>query len=113
MAEYIEREATRELYCQKCKGYYDGHCVHQGECDVDVIDTAPAADVQPVKRGHWRDHHCKHIEQLDANFIQAKCTCCGRYSDKIDSYCRYLDLEYCSHCGADMREVKHDNSVLR
>ena len=62
------------------------------------------ADVQPVRHGRWTDHHCKHIEQLNANLIQAKCTYCGRYSDKIDAYCRYLDLEYCSHCGADMRK---------
>lgn len=49
MAEYIEREATIELYCQKCKGYYDGHCIHRGECDVDVIQIAPVADVIPAK----------------------------------------------------------------
>ncbi len=71
---------------------------------VMLLEQMPKADVKPVKRGRWTDHHCTHIEQLDANFIQAKCTCCGRYSDKIDSFCRYLDLEFCSHCGADMRK---------
>ena len=48
MDEYISREATAKTFCEKCKGYYDGHCVQRGECDVDVIQTAPAADVQPL-----------------------------------------------------------------
>lgn len=50
MDEYISREETVKAFCEKCKGYYDGHCIHRGECDVDVIKTAPAADVQPVDR---------------------------------------------------------------
>ena len=74
-------------------------------CAKDMIydQQRYVSEMKPVKRGQWKDHHCKHIEQLDANLIQAKCTYCGRYSEKIDPYCRYLDLEYCSHCGADMR----------
>lgn len=90
MAEYIEREATRKLFCEKCKGYYDGHCIHRGECDVDVIQTAPAADVQPVKRGRWID--------LDGRIL---CSYCGSgYDDtnevKINTYL------FCPNCGADM-----------
>lgn len=29
MDEYISREATVKAFCEKCKGYYDGHCVHR------------------------------------------------------------------------------------
>ncbi len=50
MDEYISRDATVKAFCEKCKGYYDGHCVHRGECDIDVIQTAPAADVQPAPK---------------------------------------------------------------
>lgn len=50
MDEYISREETAKAFCEKCKGYYDGHCIHRGECDIDVIKTAPAADVQPVNQ---------------------------------------------------------------
>lgn len=50
MDEYISREATAKAFCEKCKGYYDGHCVHRGECDIDVIQAAPTADVQPVNQ---------------------------------------------------------------
>lgn len=96
--EYMSREDYCEENCGKenRKGYKT--CTNCGMLNV------PTADAQPVRHGRWTDHHCKHIEQLNANLIQAKCTYCGRYSDKIDAYCRYLDLEYCSHCGADMRK---------
>jgi len=50
MDEYISREATVKAFCEKCKGYYDGHCVHRGECDIDVIQTAPSVDIQPVNQ---------------------------------------------------------------
>lgn len=58
MDEYISREETAKAFCEKCKGYYDGHCIHRVECDIDVIKTAPAADVQPVKQ--WVKLHDKH-----------------------------------------------------
>ena len=68
----------------------------------EAITEAPAADVQPVKRGKWKEHHAIYIKQLDICLVRAKCSYCGRYSDKVDDYIPYLDLEYCSHCGADM-----------
>ena len=60
MDEYISREETVKAFCEKCKGYYDGHCIHRGECDVDVIQTAPIADVQPVKHGRWINENFLH-----------------------------------------------------
>ena len=50
MDEYISREATVKAFCEKCQGYYDGHCIHRGECDIDVIKYAPSADVQPTPK---------------------------------------------------------------
>lgn len=67
-----------------------------------VIENMPAADVQPVKRGKWIENTYKYIKELDAYFVQAKCTVCGRYSDKIDIYTGYMSNECCSHCGAKM-----------
>lgn len=96
MAEYIEREATIELYCQKCKGYYDGHCIHRGECDVDVIQTAPAADVQPVKRGHWIEH--EKFERKNCN-VCIECSVCNTWF----GHDAYPKTKFCPNCGADMR----------
>lgn len=62
-----------------------------------------AADVQPIKCGHWYHNTSKYVSELDAYFIQACCSCCGRYSDRIDRYSQIMSNETCSHCGADMR----------
>ena len=61
------------------------------------------ADVQPVKYGHWYDNTYRYIGELDAYFIQACCSCCNRYSDKLDQYTKIMSNETCSHCGANMR----------
>lgn len=95
MDEYISREETVKAFCEKCRGYYDGHCIHRGECDVDVIQTAPAADVQPVKRGRW---------EVNGDRFYPFCSNCKYEPPK--ELIRYdaLSLEpiltkYCPNCG--------------
>ena len=88
--EYISREATVKAFCEKCKGYYDGHCIHRGECDIDVIQTAPAADVQPVKCGHWEEEDTMPYD----NFVI--CSECGMSLSYQESF------KYCPNCGARM-----------
>lgn len=61
------------------------------------------ADVQPVKYGHWYDNTYRYIGELDAYFIQACCSCCNKYSDRVDQYTKIMSNETCSHCGANMR----------
>lgn len=68
-----------------------------------IIEQITAEDVQPMKRGHWYHNTSKYVSELDAYFIQACCSCCGRYSDRIDQYSQIMSNETCSHCGADMR----------
>ena len=116
MAEYIEREALIKAleadfstdwadYASKNnfnKDYIDG--VRDEYDDVlRIICQQSAADVQPVKQGHWYHNTSKYVSELDAYFIQACCSCCGRYSDKIDQYSQIMSNETCSHCGAEMR----------
>ena len=69
---------------------------------IDVVGAVEVADVQPVKRGRWTDNVYKYVKSLDAYFIQAKCSVCGRYSDRIDIYSRFMSNECCSRCGARM-----------
>jgi len=89
MDEYISREETVKAFCEKCKGYYDGHCIHRGECDIDVIKNAPAADVQPVKHGKWNGYTC------------SECNVCTDYFVSGDFY---FDEKpnFCPNCGARM-----------
>ena len=73
------------------------------ELAVDVFsNTDMTAEIQPVKRGHWYHNTSKYISELDAYFIQACCSCCGKYSDRVDSYSMIMSNEMCSHCGARM-----------
>jgi hypothetical protein len=69
---------------------------------TDFIESLPTADVQPIKKGHWYHNTSKYISELDAYFIQACCSCCGKYSDRVDSYSTIMSNETCSHCGARM-----------
>lgn len=58
MAEYIEREALmrriKEIHCTECDSYHGVRCRACWVDDtLDYIDSEPAADVEPVKRGRW------------------------------------------------------------
>ena len=102
MAEYIDKQA---LGIGKCnpeifddKGYANGW-----NAAIDIIQSAPAADVRPVKRGRWiqttqpmgwRDEDC------------AECSVCGE-DFVLDEWAMedFTNLmNYCPNCGADMRE---------
>lgn len=108
MAEYICREAV----VRYLKGYSEKECNSNspyGMITSSVLNKAeralsemPAADVQPVKKGHWYHNTSKYISELDAYFIQACCSCCGKYSDRVDLYATIMSNEMCSHCGAKM-----------
>ena len=60
--------------------------------------------VQKAKKGKWLNHHALWIghEAIEGWFLQAQCSLCKRYADKLDPYCRFIDYEYCPHCGAKM-----------
>ena len=93
MDEYISREKTVKAFCEKCKSYNGGHCIHRGECGIDVIQTVPAADVQPVKHSYW----FYPFSELDVN----RCWECGMHvQDKINNVRE--TFKYCPHCGARM-----------
>lgn len=101
MAEYIERGALKEyLYggkfqegCAGCDEPGEG-CI---ECIVDEIDSFPAVDVDPVRRGHWIKcgYACGEAE--------FKCSLCGEIEWRTN------ETDYCPNCGADMREVPNDD----
>lgn len=56
MAEYIDRERARF----ECKRFFKGDEKAQEDCES-LLCELPAADVAPVRRGHWERH--KNIVQ--------------------------------------------------
>lgn len=91
MAEYIGRKALKEyLYggkfqegCTGCDEPGEG-CI---ECIVDEIDNFPAADVAPVRRGHW-------LDGLEGSMLSI-CSVCGFTAGAYSH-------RYCPNCGAKM-----------
>lgn len=94
MAEYIEREAVKDIFCDACstKTRYK-RTVEQCRNKIDtdgnrcfkmrLIDRTPTADVEEVRHGKWVDNH-------NGTFT---CSVCGGQSSKMD---------YCGRCGAKM-----------
>lgn len=90
--EYIEREAVMKIID-------DYGCTHGGTLGshsgaVDVVGSAiyklPAADVAPVKHGHWI--------QIDKN----KCECSNCGIIVLIAVYPHGDKNYCPTCGAKM-----------
>ena len=105
MAEYIERETMIENIVQEALYY----CYHEmnGESRglmsaKELLQKAPAADVEPVRRGHWIKES-EHILLVD-----------GTYKEWNNFYCSECDSpenaprKFCAECGAKMEEYKSD-----
>ena len=81
--EYIEREALVER-------------LKKEECDCEwlwAILDIPAADVVPVRHGHW----------IYENFY-THCSVCGKMAI-YDKYGQEAESDYCPRCGAKMGGV--------
>jgi hypothetical protein len=96
MAEYVEREALKrmlstEKFCASCSGLDEpgGGCA---ECVADYIESLPAADVAPVRRGQWKPTGFTFMgKSMD-------CPECGyRIATSIGR-----GWNYCPNCGAKM-----------
>lgn len=89
MAEYISKEfMLKNLEADKMNNAE--HCepvtVQIMERFIRYVKEFPAADVQPVKRGHW-------IETDYGMFYE--CSECGNVQE--------FERNFCYECGADMR----------
>jgi hypothetical protein len=92
--EYIERGALLAAYDKE----------HEGEPGRarKLIEGAPAADVQPVRHGRWKENEAK--QEGNGTLIRKywNCTECGI---EICSTLPVFDLSawhYCPNCGAKM-----------
>ena len=91
MGEYIEREAVinRLLKVSMTDDVY-GMGIQRGvDHAVDVINEAPAADVEPVKRGEW-------LARARKNGVGKCCSACM-------AACTFAPMPYCPNCGAKMK----------
>ena len=67
------------------------HCIETTDAFIELIDSAPTVDAEPIRHGKWVNYGC--------------CSFCGKpdpYYCFITEYKSY----YCPHCGAKMDEGK-------
>ena len=113
MNDYISRQAAIQLAL-------DGKIISTDmeKCVRDFINELPAADVQPIKRGHWNKKHrhrggyrqatgkTKVFGEILTITIDERyeiddlyCSECGKLNESVFT-------NFCPNCGADMRGGK-------
>lgn len=105
MAEYINREALKrmlstEKFCATCPGLDEpgGGCA---ECVAEYIESLPAADVTPVRRGHWvRVGNGTTCSECMQGLLRIN----GKQSEWVD----LSGMPYCPNCGAKMEVLNDD-----
>ena len=105
MADYIDKNDLREYisgYIKSCNGKPTYTDMDAMVGIIDLLEAMPAADVQPVKCGHW-DYSEKENGECEWYF----CSECDSPAEQL-----YTDepllSEFCPHCGADMRGEQND-----
>ena len=110
MADYIDREALvkdmRKRFCDDCdkrKGTKNGkmrfvYDIGDAPCRacwvddaIDEVECYPSADVRENVLGYWDIHRGNWADEFE-------CSVCHKISKTGGNYC--------SNCGADMREVQ-------
>lgn len=92
MDEYIKREtAVRMVMAAK---WGDGS---DGAMAMEIVASAPAADVAPVVHGRWIERKSFHAD----GGISAKCSACQKDVQYLGN-----PLKYCPNCGTKMDEGK-------
>lgn len=100
MSEYIERDAVTAMLKRECSPRVMAYL-------VDELCKIHAADVRPVVRAKWEDVHIDRPEIADIEVASMFCPNCNRWYNKVYHYGNPIEfVNFCSFCGADMREVE-------
>jgi hypothetical protein len=99
MSEYIDRQSLINHLNQSAAEYYS-RAVER------VIELEPAADVAPVRRGHWIEDKNSFPGFNLVNNLCSECgECAGTWPKRIGPRDKYA---FCPWCGAKM-EVPNDD----
>lgn len=88
MPEYIEREALK----QRLPDFKEGIMGLVSQTARQIVDSAPAVDVEPIRHGKYQDH-------LGFGF-RFRCSCC-KYALFRNPW-KQISHNYCPNCGAKM-----------
>ena len=94
--EYIEREAIEKAFAEEIRTNYLDDYAKGFQAALLAIMSIPAADVVPVRHGHW-------VSEYDCGYITPHCSECGETAlTKEETSYDYVYSSYCPHCGAKM-----------
>lgn len=103
MADYIDRETVLKILEEHPAGTWRGYDVYSDDVRAIMrkVDEQPAADVTPVRRGHWvRVGNGTTCSECMQGLLRIN----GKQSEWVD----LSGMPYCPNCGAKM-EVEHDD----
>ena len=96
MSDYISREALiNKLRSDPLFDLVERYNV------TGVINSIPAADVRPVKRGKWINDHNGKYSSSGGNYF---CSACKDPS--LRAFGKPAKTNFCPNCGADMRNAE-------
>lgn len=104
MNDFISRQTLLDRFRESCNGEcgcceYNGSDSDTGE-NCRLIHEAPAADVQPVKRGHWflrgGNWCCSYCNKKTLLVLESNVGGCRQYGT--------AKTNYCPNCGALMQD---------
>ena len=102
MADYIDRETVLKILEDHPAGTWRGYDVYSDDVRAIMrqVDEQPAADVTPVRRGHWvRVGNGTTCSECMQGLLRIN----GKQSEWVD----LSGMPYCPNCGAKM-EVEYD-----
>lgn len=108
MADYIDRETVLKILEEHPAGTWRGYDVYSDDVRAIMrkVDEQPAADVAPVRRGHWIEDKNSFPGFNLANNLCSECgECAGTWPKRIGPRDKYA---FCPWCGAKM-EVPNDD----
>ena len=107
--EYIERGALLKAFgCENAVKYGNKNAEQQHKSYssmmlyeiADEIYDAPAADVEPVVRGEWKE--------FDADMNAYSCSVCNEPQMFIEGNPEQNEYSFCPYCGAHMERSGSD-----
>lgn len=105
MADYIDRETVLKILEEHPAGTWRGYDVYSDDVRAIMrkVDEQPAADVAPVRRGHW--------VRVGDGTTCSECLAGMKRTDGIQT--EWVDLSmmlFCPKCGSKMdKEKSHAN----
>lgn len=97
MADYIDRETVLKILEDHPAGTWRGYDVYSDDVRAIMrqVDEQPAADVTPVRRGHWvRGENGTTCSECMQGLLRIN----GKQSEWVD----LSGMPYCPNCGAKM-----------